>query len=107
METRIREVIREKLFLMLQDEIPYDTFVEIEEIEEQPKVLRILAIIHVEKDSQKAIIIGKGAAKLQEIGTAARADLESILDRKIFLLLRVKTYPHWKKNKSIMKKHFG
>ena len=106
METRIREVIREKLFLLLEDEIPYDTFVEIEEIEEKGDLLKILAVVHVEKDSQKTIIIGKRAEKLQEIGTLARKDLEKIFERKVFLLVRVKTHPHWKKNKGILKRHF-
>ena len=74
----------------------------VEEIEEDGNMLRILAYIVVEKDSQKRIVIGKGAEKIREIATHARKDLESIFGRKIFLTLRAKADPRWKKNRKLV-----
>jgi GTPase len=104
MYTRASEVIREKLFRNLDEEIPYSVYVETQQIEDSPdgRTLNILAYIYAERDSQKAIIIGKNAKFLTEIGTAARLDLEEIFGRHVMLQLRVKTMPKWKKNDKIM-----
>ena len=100
--TRISEIVREKAFSLLSEEIPHDLFVSVEEIEEQKNgTMKALVYIHVEKDSQKRIVIGKGGVVLNEIGTLARLELEEIFGRKVFLAIRVKTSPHWKKNKKI------
>jgi len=101
-ETRISEIIREKIFLNFQDEIPHSVFVEIGEIEEKGDLLRIQAYIYVSSDSQKIIIIGKNGQALTNIGKLARMELEEIYGRKVFLALRVKVMPKWKKNKKLL-----
>ena len=89
------EIIREKVFRLTGDEIPYATAVTIDVFSEEPKLVRIEAAIHVERDSQKGIIIGKGGAKLKEIGSAARADLEVFLGTKVFLQTFVRVQKNW------------
>ncbi|EKE28710.1 MAG: GTP-binding protein era-like protein [uncultured bacterium (gcode 4)] len=103
-ETRIAEIIREKIFLNFKEEIPHSVFVEIGEIEDKPEILRIQAYIYTESDSQKIIIIGKGGQALTTIWSEARRDLEEIFGKKIFLSLRVKSLPKWKKNKKLLSK---
>jgi GTP-binding protein Era len=100
--TRISEIIREKAFRNLSQEIPHDLYVSVEEIDEQGDLMRILSYLIVEKDSQKRIVIGKGAEKIQEIATLARVELEQIFGRKVFLSLRVKVDPKWKNNNKIV-----
>ena len=100
--TRISEIIREKAFRNLSDEIPHDLYVSVEEIEEEGDLMRILSYLVVERDSQKRIVIGKGAEKVREIATLARKELEEIYGRKIFLSLRVKVDPKWKNNRKIV-----
>ncbi|HRI35712.1 MAG TPA: GTPase Era [bacterium] len=104
MYTRVSEVVREKLFRELDEELPYSVYVETQHIQDSPDGARldILAYIYAERDSQKAIIIGKNASFLVKIGTAARRDLEEIFGRHVMLQLRVKTMPKWKKNDKIM-----
>lgn len=97
--TRVSEIIREKAFSLLHQEIPHDLYVRVEEFEEEGNLLKILAYLVIERDSQKRIVIGKGAEMIREISTLARIELENIFDRKIFLTVRVKVEPHWKKNR--------
>lgn len=101
-ETRISEIIREKIFINFQDEIPHSVFVEIGEMEDKPDLLRIQAYIYVNSDSQKIIIIGKSWQALTNIGKLARIELEEIYGKKVFLALRVKVMPKWKKNKKLL-----
>jgi len=82
---RISEIVREKVFLSTIQEIPHSVFVEIEEIEDKPEILRIQAYIYTETDSQKYILIGKWGSLLTKIGTLARQDLENIFEKKVFL----------------------
>ena len=89
------EMIREKLFRLLGQELPYSTAVEIESFEEKPGLIRIGAVILVDKPGQKAIVIGKGGEKLKEIGTAARKDIEKLVGNKVFLQLWVKVKQAW------------
>lgn len=89
------EIIREKVFRLTGDEIPYSTAVTIDVFTEEPKMVVIEAAIHVERDSQKGIIIGKGGLKLKEIGSAARADLEVFLGTKVFLQTFVRVQKNW------------
>ncbi|MFM8431934.1 MAG: GTPase Era [Bacteroidota bacterium] len=100
------EFIREKIFLHYQEEIPYSTTVEIESFKEDGKLIRIGAVIYVERDSQKGIIIGKKGTSIKRIGTEARKDLESFLGRKVFLELFVKVEKDWRKSESKLKR-FG
>jgi len=90
------EMIREKLILLTEQEMPYSTAVVIDRFEEGEKIHRIFASIFVERDSQKAIVIGKGGQKLKDIGTQARKELETFFDRKIFLELHVKVKKKWR-----------
>jgi len=89
------EMVREKLFRLLGQELPYSTAVEIESFEEKPALTRIRAVILVDKPGQKAIVIGKGGEKLKEIGSAARKDIEKLVDGKVFLELWVKVKQAW------------
>jgi len=89
------EVIREKLMRTLGQELPYVCTVEIERFKEEQQMLDIAAVIWVERDGQKAIIIGKQGQKLKEIGTAARRELEGMFERKVFLQLWVRVKSGW------------
>jgi len=89
------ELIREKLFRLLGQELPYSTAVEIESYEEKNELTRIRALILVDKSGHKAIVIGKGGEKLKEIGTAARQDIEKLVGGKVFLELWVKVKQAW------------
>ncbi len=93
----VSEIIREKIFQLTGEEIPYATAVLVEEYQEAQErgLVRIRATIYVEKDSQKAIVIGKGGLKLKEIGTRARRDLEAFLGSKVGLSLWVKVDRDW------------
>jgi GTP-binding protein Era len=90
------EMIREKVILLTEEELPYSTAVVIDRFEEEKNLNRIYASIFVDRDSQKGIVIGKGGEKLKEIGTAARHDLETFFDRKVFLELHVKVKKGWR-----------
>src|SRR6185436_10150441 len=92
------EMVREKLIMLTEEEMPYATAVVIDRFEEEEKLYRIFASIFVERDSQKAIVIGKGGQKLKEVGVEARQDLESFFGRKIFLELHVKVKKNWRDN---------
>lgn len=107
METRIREIIREKIFLSLGEELPYDILVDVEDLTEENGMIKALIMLYVSKDSQKNILIGKQGAVLQNIGKLARIELEKILEKKVYILLRVKTMSKWNKNPNILKKYFG
>ena len=89
------ELIREKLFRSLGEELPYSSGVEIEQFEEQGSLRRIHALIVVEKEGHKAIIIGTGGEKLKEIATAARLDMEKLFGGKVFLQVWVRVRSGW------------
>ena len=94
------EMIREKLFLKVHEEVPFSSAVRVEQFAEEPerKLIRIAALIVVERDSHKAIVIGAGGRMIKEIGTAARLELEEMLGSRVFLELHVKVDPHWTRN---------
>ncbi len=94
----VAEMIREKAFNLLKQEIPYSTEVEIEEFEEEEQMARIRAIIHVERKSQQGMVIGKGAKMIKRIGIDARKDIEEFLGHKVHLELLVKVSDNWKNN---------
>ena len=100
------EIIREKILLNYQKEIPYSVEVEIESFTEEEKISRIRAIIYVERDSQKGIIIGHKGSMLKKTGTEARLDMEDFFGRKIFLEMFVKVNKDWR-DKPLMLKKFG
>jgi len=97
------EMIREKLIVLTEEEMPYSTAVVIDRFEEDAKLYRIFASIFVERDSQKAIVIGKAGQKLKQIGTEARKELESFLGRKVFLELHVKVKRHWRDDEDTLR----
>ena len=100
------EIIREKIFLNYDQEIPYSSEVGIESFKEEETIIRIRATIYVERDSQKGIIIGKGGSSLKKVGTEARVDLEKFFGKKVFLETHVKVADNWRKQK-LKLKHFG
>ena len=104
----VAEIVREKVFELTREEIPYSTAVIVERFKENPgkRIISISATINVERDSQKGIIIGKGGAMLKEIGTRARIDIERLLGTKVYLELFVKVVKDWTKNEKMLKE-FG
>jgi GTP-binding protein Era len=94
----VGEIIREKAIDLTYHEVPHALAVVIDQFEESPKLLRIHATLHVERDSQKKILIGHKGEMLKKIGTAARKELETLLGRKIFLAMFVKVVPDWREN---------
>ena len=102
----VSEIIREKIFLNYQQEIPYSVEVEIEEYQEGAKLDRIRAIIHVARESQKGIIIGNQGKMLKLVGPDARRDMEAFIGKKVFLELFVKVSKDWR-DKPGQLKQFG
>lgn len=100
------EIIREKIFLNYKQEIPYSCEVGIESFKEEEKIIRIRAIIFVERDSQKGILIGKAGSSLKTVGMEARKDMESFFAKQIFLETTVKVATDWRKEKNRLKQ-FG
>ena len=102
----VTEIIREKLLELYKQEIPYSCHVEVEAYQEEEKLDRIRAIIYTERETQKSIIIGKGGKAIKQLGTDARKDIETFIDKKVYLELFVKVKPDWR-NDERMLKHFG
>ena len=101
----VAEIIREKIFIACQDEMPYSTTVDIVEFKERAKgKWFISADIYVERDSQKGIVIGKRGAKLREIGSQARRDIEAFLQNPVFLELHVKVREGWRDQEDWLKR---
>lgn len=100
------EIIREKILLNFDKEIPYCTEVVVESFKEGEERYDISAVINVMRDSQKGIIIGKGGSALKKLGTAARISMEDFFQKKVFLQLFVKVEPDWRENKKMLKR-FG
>lgn len=100
------EIIREKLLWLLDKEVPHGIAIEIEKMHEGDKLTSINAVIYCEKDSHKGIIIGKNGEMLKKIGALARADIEKMLDRKVYLELWVRVKKDWRNNNYLLK-NFG
>jgi GTP-binding protein Era len=96
------EIIREKVLLNTKEEVPHATTVVVEQFEEGPRLTRIAATIYCERDGQKAILVGKGGQMLKKIGTAARHNIERMLDCKVFLELFVKVQPGWRDSRAFV-----
>ena len=101
-----KEVIREKLFGLLEEEIPYSVAVQIEEYREEPEknLVRIRADVLVERESQKGIVIGKGGALLKKVGIAARLELEKETGARVYLELFVKVEREWSRSESMLRR---
>lgn len=102
----MQEIIREKILLHYQKEIPYATEVEVEAFKDEGGLIRIQAIIYVERDSQKGIIIGKNGAMLKKVATQSRQEAEEFFGKKIFLEIFVKVAKEWREKESALRK-FG
>ena len=92
----LAEYIREKALLALREEVPHAIAVEIDEVERKDNVTVVYAIIHVERGSQRMIVLGKGGKTIKQIGTEARRDVERLLGTRIYLDLKVKVTPGWR-----------
>lgn len=106
MRSVTEEVIREKVLINTQDEIPHSVAIKVDKYQESDDIDRIYATIYCEHKSQKGILIGKGGALLKKIGTEARLELEHIVEKKVFLGLEVKVEKDWRKKDNILK-NFG
>jgi GTP-binding protein Era len=100
------EIIREKIFELYEQELPYQTTVQIREFTEKQTLIKITADIIVQRESQKAIILGEGGKMIKRLGTDARKDIEAFLGSKVFLELFVKVRPGWRDN-DLHLKEFG
>ena len=96
------EIIRESILEAAREEVPHATAILVDSWDETPKLVKIAATIHVERDGQKAILIGVKGQMLKKIGTESRLKLESLLDRKVFLTLFVKVKPNWREDPSFL-----
>ena len=99
----VAEIIREKIFLFYGEELPYASCVEVEEFNEKEDIIYIRAIIYVEKESQRKMIIGQKGSKIKKLGIAARKDIEGFLNKKVYLDLWVKVKEGWRENKGFLK----
>lgn len=102
----VTEIIREKILLNYDKEVPYSTEVIVEKFDEKEGTIHIMAVIYVERDSQKGILIGKGGAKLKKVGTDARKDIEAFFDKRVYLELFVKVESNWR-NRENKLRSFG
>jgi GTPase len=96
------EMIREHVLMQTHEEVPHAVTVQIERFEESPKLTRIAAVIYCEREGQKAILVGKGGQMLKKIGTAARLNIETMLDTKVFLELFVKIKAGWRDSRTFI-----
>lgn len=101
----VAEMIREKIFALFEEEIPYQTTVMVSEFKQKSTLIKIRAEIVVQRESQKAIIIGEGGKMIKQIGSAARKEIEQFLEQKIFLELFVKVRPNWRENDLYLKEY--
>lgn len=100
------EILREKIFLHYSEEIPYSCEVDITAFKDEPDIIRISAVIFVERESQKGIVIGKGGSALKKVATDARKDMESFFGKKIFLETQVKVATNWRRQRDRLRQ-FG
>src|SRR5512143_535864 len=96
------EIVREKVLFETAEEVPYATTVTVERFEEEPKLTRIAAIIYVERDGQKKIVVGRRGEMIKRIGTEARIEIERLLGTKVFLELFVKVAPNWRESRRFL-----
>ncbi|HLV52972.1 MAG TPA: GTPase Era [Cryomorphaceae bacterium] len=99
----VSEIIRERILSNYQKEIPYSVQVEVEEYKEEEHITRILAVIYVERKSQKGILIGHKGEKLKRVGMESRLNIEKFIDGKVFLELRVKVDEGWRNKENRLK----
>ncbi|BAU12080.1 GTP-binding protein Era [Leptolyngbya sp. NIES-3755] len=93
------ELIREQILLLTREEVPHSVAIEIEKVVEEPKLTRVFAAINVERPSQKAILLGKGGGMIKSIGTAAREQIQKLIEGQVYLELFVKVMPKWRQSR--------
>lgn len=93
------ELIREQILLLTREEVPHSVAIAIDKVDEEPTITRVFATIHVERDSQKGILIGKGGSMLKAIGSAAREQIQKLIAGKVYLELFVKVQPKWRQSR--------
>jgi GTP-binding protein Era len=98
----IAELVREQALARTRQEVPHAVEVELQEIEPRGELTAIRAVIWVETESQKAILIGKAGTMIKELGTAARGEIERFLDGRVFLDLAVKVRRHWRRDEGLL-----
>ena len=98
------EFVREAAFELLHEELPYSVAVEIDEFREGASPVYIRAVVYVERDSQKGIVIGDGGRTIKALGEAARAKIEALLGERVFLELHVKVLPKWRRHQPSLKR---
>jgi GTPase len=101
----VAEIIREKIYTLFEEEIPYQTTVIVNEFKQKSTLVKIRAEIIVQRESQKAIIIGEGGKMIKQIGSDARKEIEQFIDQKVFLELFVKVRPKWRENETFLKEY--
>lgn len=99
----VTEIIREKILTNYDKEVPYSVEVIVEKFEEKENAIHIMAVIYVERDSQKGILIGKGGSMLKKVGTEARKDIETFFGKRVYLELFVKVEPNWRNRENKLK----
>ena len=99
----VTEIIREKILLNYDKEVPYSTEVIVEKFEEKPGSIHIMAVVYVERDSQKGILIGKGGSMLKRVGMESRKDIETFFGKRVFLELFVRVEPNWRNRENKLK----
>lgn len=102
----VSEMVREQILFQYKQEIPYSAQVEVEQFKEEDDIIRISALIYVERDTQKSIIIGKGGEAIKRLGTAARKKMEKFFKKKIYIELFVKVKEKWRNSDDLLK-NFG
>ena len=102
----VDEIIREKILLNYDKEIPYSVAVEVEQFKEEERLIRIMAVIYVERESQKGIIIGRQGQALKRVGAQARKDIEAFFGKQVYLELFVKVDRDWRSSQSRLR-HYG
>jgi GTP-binding protein Era len=101
----VAEMIREKIFLLYQEEIPYHATVIVNEFKQKSTLIKIVADVIVQRETQKGIILGEGGKMIRQLGTDARKDIEQFLSQKVFLELFVKVRPKWRDNDMMLKEY--
>ncbi len=102
----VTEIIREKILTNYDKEVPYSTEVIVEKFDEKEGAIHIMAVIYVERDSQKGILIGRGGSRLKKVGTEARKDIETFFGKRVYLEMFVKVEPNWR-NRENKLREFG
>ena len=101
----VSEIIREKIYQLFEEEIPYHATVLVTEFSQKSTLIKIRADIIVQRESQKAIVIGDGGKMIKQIGTSARIEIEKFVEQKVFLELFVKVRPKWRENDTFLREY--